>query len=48
LARAARTVSVETNFLLNPRHPAFARIVIGEPEALVTDLRLTVRKTPAG
>lgn len=30
----------ERSYLLNPRHPDFAHIVIGEPEALDTDLRL--------
>lgn len=30
----------ERNYLLNPRHPDFARIVIGEPRSLQTDTRL--------
>ncbi len=30
----------ERNYLLNPRHPDFARIVIGEPRSLATDTRL--------
>jgi RES domain-containing protein len=30
----------ERNFLLNPRHPGFARIVIGESQSLQTDTRL--------
>ncbi|RCX08936.1 RES family NAD+ phosphorylase [Extensimonas vulgaris] len=30
----------ERNYLLNPRHPDFARIVIGEPQSLQTDTRL--------
>jgi RES domain-containing protein len=30
----------ERNLLLNPRHPDFARIVIGAPESLQTDTRL--------
>lgn len=36
-------VPAEHSYLLNPRHPDFARIIIGEPEALETDLRLTNR-----
>ena len=47
LAVPSAVIPIETNFLLNPRHPAFARIVIGQPEKLVTDSRLTVRKSPA-
>jgi RES domain-containing protein len=30
----------ERNYLLNPRHPDFARIVIGAPRSLQTDTRL--------
>lgn len=30
----------ERNFLLNPRHPDFARIAIGAPQSLQTDTRL--------
>ncbi len=33
-------VPAERNYLLNPRHPDFARIAIGEPQSLVTDTRL--------
>lgn len=33
-------VPAERNLLLNPRHPDFARIVIGEPQSLQTDIRL--------
>ncbi|MFT4196060.1 RES family NAD+ phosphorylase [Ottowia sp.] len=33
-------VPAERNFLLNPRHPDFARIAIGEPQSLHTDTRL--------
>lgn len=33
-------VPAERNFLLNPRHPDFARITIGEPQSLRTDTRL--------
>ncbi len=31
---------VERNVLLNPRHPAFARIAVSEPEAVIWDERL--------
>lgn len=41
-------IPVETNFLLNARHPAFARIVVGQPEDPVTDLRLIGSRSPAG
>ncbi len=30
----------ERNYLINPRHPDFARIVIGVPKALDVDVRL--------
>ena len=30
----------ERNLLLNPRHPDFARIQIGQPQSLQTDMRL--------
>ncbi|MFM9969536.1 MAG: RES family NAD+ phosphorylase [Burkholderiales bacterium] len=30
----------QTNYLLNPRHPEFAKIEIGKPKEFVTDLRL--------
>ncbi len=30
----------ECNYLLNPLHPSFARIVIGVPQEFTTDLRL--------
>jgi RES domain-containing protein len=39
-------VPAETNYLLNPRHPDFAHIEMGEPEVLVTDLRLRKIKVP--
>jgi RES domain-containing protein len=48
LAVPSAVIPIETNFLLNPKHPAFARIAIGEPKELITDLRLIVRKSPAG
>lgn len=44
LAVPSAVVPSETNYLLNPRHPDFARIDIGEPQELVTDLRLRVAK----
>ncbi len=37
-------VPAETNYLLNPKHPDFAKISIGEPQELVTDLRLIKTK----
>ena len=40
LAVPSAVIPAEPNYLLNPFHPAFARIRIGEPEELVTDLRL--------
>ena len=36
-------VPAESNFLLNPNHPAFARIEIGELEELLLDPRLVER-----
>ena len=33
-------VPAERNILINPRHPDFARIVLGEPQSLQTDTRL--------
>lgn len=43
LAVPSVVIPTETNYLLNPLHPAFARIDIGEAEVFVTDLRL-IRK----
>ena len=40
LAVPSAVVPAERNYLLNPRHPDFARIMVGEPEALDTDFRL--------
>ena len=48
LAVPSAVVPVETNYLLNPRHPDFARIRVGEPRELVTDLRLRTIRTPRG
>lgn len=33
---------IETNVILNPAHPDFARITIGEPKAIPVDSRLMV------
>ncbi len=33
-------VPAERNILLNPRHPDFARIALGQPQSLQTDIRL--------
>ena len=38
-------VPAELNFLINPLHPDFTRIRLGEPETLETDLRL-IRHQP--
>jgi RES domain-containing protein len=46
LAVPSAVVPAENNYLLNPRHLDFARIEIGEPELLVTDLRLRKIKVP--
>lgn len=40
LAVPSAIIPSETNFLLNPLHPSFVRIKIGEPKTFVTDLRL--------
>ena len=40
LAVPSAVIPSETNYLLNPRHPDFARIVIGESRELITGLRL--------
>ena len=44
LAVPSAVVASETNYLLNPRHRAFAKIKIGKPESFSTDLRLLNRK----
>jgi RES domain-containing protein len=36
----------ERNYILNPAHPDFARISIGEPEPFVFDIRLLNRYNP--
>jgi RES domain-containing protein len=48
LAVPSAVVPAEANYLLNPRHPEFAQVVIGEPQELVTDLRLSQLRRPAG
>jgi len=48
LAVPSAVVPAETNYLLNPRHPDFARITLGEPQELITDLRLVKIRTPEG
>lgn len=40
LAVPSAVVPAERNYLINPRHPDFARIVIGVPKALDVDVRL--------
>lgn len=40
LAVPSAVVPAERNYLINPTHPDFARITIGAPETLETDLRL--------
>ena len=40
LAVPSAVIPNETNYLLNPLHPAMARIVIGKPQEFITDLRL--------
>lgn len=40
LSVPSAVVPAERNFLVNPVHRDFARIIIGEPEALDTDVRL--------
>ena len=40
LAVPSVVIPNETNYLLNPRHPSMARIVIGKPQEFITDLRL--------
>lgn len=40
LAVPSAVIPAETNYLLNPLHPSFSKIEIGEPQDFVTDLRL--------
>jgi len=43
LAVPSAVIPTETNYLLNPMHPSFSRIKIGEARAFITDLRLIRR-----
>ena len=40
LAVPSAVIPAELNFLINPLHPDFKRITLGEPETLNTDMRL--------
>ena len=40
LAAPSAVIPAERNLLLNPAHPDFSRINIGQPERLENDLRL--------
>jgi len=40
LAVPSSVIPAETNYLLNPLHPSYAKIEIGEPQDFITDLRL--------
>ena len=40
LAVPSAVIPDELNYLLNPQHPDFSKIEIGEARAFVTDLRL--------
>jgi RES domain-containing protein len=43
LAVPSAVIPIETNYLLNPGHRDFGRIVVGDSEEVVTDLRLVRR-----
>jgi len=43
LAVPSAVIPAETNYLLNPLHPQFGRIEIGDTQELVTDVRLLGR-----
>jgi RES domain-containing protein len=43
LAVPSAALPDETNYLLNPLHPAFKRVRIGKPGTLITDVRLLRR-----
>ncbi|MCX9156372.1 RES family NAD+ phosphorylase [Niveibacterium sp. 24ML] len=47
LAVPSAVIPSETNYLLNPLHPAFHQIQIGEPLEFITDLRL-IRRSRGG
>jgi RES domain-containing protein len=40
LSVPSAVLSAERNYLINPYHPDFSKIVIGQPESLQTDVRL--------
>jgi RES domain-containing protein len=40
LAVPSAVIPAESDYLLNPLHPAFAKIEFGEPQTFITDLRL--------
>lgn len=40
LAVPSAVIPSETNYLLNPLHPSFAKIAIGDAQEFITDLRL--------
>lgn len=40
LAVPSAVIPTEINYLLNPLHPSFLKIVIGDPQEFETDLRL--------
>ena len=40
LSVPSAVLPAEGNYLLNPRHPAFSRIVVGEAQSLAVDTRL--------
>jgi len=44
LAVPSAVIPSETNYLLNPQHPAFHQIQIGAPLEVITDLRLIRRQ----
>lgn len=41
LAMPSAAVAAELNFLINPLHPDFKLISLGEPQSLETDMRLS-------
>ena len=43
LAVPSAVIPAETNYLLNPVHPAFSKIKIGAAQPFITDLRLIKR-----
>lgn len=47
LAVPSAVIPSETNYLLNPQHPAFHQIQVGTPLEFITDLRLIRRQRGA-